>query len=332
MPAKIHHAIARQWELLKLLPNRLPGKSALELAAALDERGYKVSKRTVERDLNELILLFPLACNDRGTPFGWYWMPETYCELPGLTLAEAMTTRLLEDYLKPLLPTSILRTLAPRFKHAADKLAFQKESHLSTWTDKVRVVPAGLTLLPPEIDPLVLETVQEALLKDKQLEIQYRAAQRKQASTQTIHPLGLVQRGPVGYLVATAFDYEDVRLYALHRITAAIPNKQQCRRPRGFNLDDYIKTGALEFGDGKFIRLRASISPELANILRETPLTKDIQIKERRHDCLLTCTIVESWQLYWWILSQGAEIEILAPKKLRQAVMDGIKRAAEIYA
>lgn len=40
----------------------------------------------------------------------------------------------------------------------------------------------------------------------------------KAASTYHLHPLALVVRGPVTYLVATASDYPDVRLYALHRI------------------------------------------------------------------------------------------------------------------
>jgi hypothetical protein len=35
--------------------------------------GFTVSKRTVERDLNELSLIFPLERNDKSIPFGWHW-------------------------------------------------------------------------------------------------------------------------------------------------------------------------------------------------------------------------------------------------------------------
>jgi len=76
------HTIARQWQLLSLLPHRHPGMSATQLQAALARIGHKTTKRTVERDLNELATLFPLHCNAKGMPYGWYWQP-------GLTLDEA---------------------------------------------------------------------------------------------------------------------------------------------------------------------------------------------------------------------------------------------------
>ncbi|MNZ23550.1 WYL domain-containing protein [Pseudomonas sp. Marseille-Q5299] len=69
------HTIARQWQLLKLLPDRHPGMSSTQLQAALAKVGYKTSKRTVERDLNELASLFHLRCNNKGMPYGWYWQP-----------------------------------------------------------------------------------------------------------------------------------------------------------------------------------------------------------------------------------------------------------------
>ncbi len=76
------HTIARQWQLLKLLPGRHPGMSSTQLQTALTNVGHATSKRTVERDLVELATLFPLHCNSKGTPYGWYWQP-------GLNLGEA---------------------------------------------------------------------------------------------------------------------------------------------------------------------------------------------------------------------------------------------------
>ena len=75
------HTVARQWQLLNLLPHRHPGMSATQLQAALARIGHKTTKRTIERDLNELATLFPLQCNAKGMPYGWHWKP-------GLTLGE----------------------------------------------------------------------------------------------------------------------------------------------------------------------------------------------------------------------------------------------------
>lgn len=108
-----HHALARQWEILKTLPNRGPGITVRELADKIFEAGFSVTKRTIERDLTELSALFPLMHNDKGTPRGWHWMPGADADLPGLTLADALSLRIVEDLLRPLLPAAVLESLEP---------------------------------------------------------------------------------------------------------------------------------------------------------------------------------------------------------------------------
>jgi len=71
---KTRRTLARQWELLKLLPTRGVGKTAKELSEALNEAGFKVSKRQVERDLGELLEAFALDCNNASIPYGWRWV------------------------------------------------------------------------------------------------------------------------------------------------------------------------------------------------------------------------------------------------------------------
>lgn len=48
-----HQALARQWQVLRLLPTRPPGITSRELVARLEREGFSVTKRTVERDLAE---------------------------------------------------------------------------------------------------------------------------------------------------------------------------------------------------------------------------------------------------------------------------------------
>ena len=75
--------ISRQWALLRQLPNRSPGITSAELVWRLRDVGFNVSKRTVERDLNELSLIFPLERNDKSIPFGWHWSANVVGELRG---------------------------------------------------------------------------------------------------------------------------------------------------------------------------------------------------------------------------------------------------------
>lgn len=333
MPAKqTRHTLVRQWALLKLLPTRGPGKTAKELTDALNSDGYNISKRQVERDLIELYDAFGLDLNNASVPYGWRLPPHVPIDLPSITLAEALSLQLVEGTLKALMPPSMMHSLESRFLQAKRKLeTLEVENQASKWLHKVAVVSPSLPMLPPTIDPNVLEMVQDALLHNRQLSVEYNKFDAEQPSSQTLHPLGLVQRGPLIYLVATAFDYTDVHLYALHRIITASKTEYHATTPEGFSLESYIAKDTLQFGNNGTICLKAEIWDGLAQILRETPLSPDQQIEEINGALQLTASVTDSWQLRWWILSQGDGIEVIEPDTLRVDIANQLQRAAEQY-
>ncbi|MHC6223316.1 WYL domain-containing protein [Pseudomonas sp. X10] len=82
MPSATTRAtLSRQWALLRQLPGRSPGITSAELVWRLRDAGFNISKRSVERDLNELSLIFPLVRNDKSIPFGWHWSASAGGEL-----------------------------------------------------------------------------------------------------------------------------------------------------------------------------------------------------------------------------------------------------------
>jgi predicted DNA-binding transcriptional regulator YafY len=325
--------LLRQWQLLRCIPAKAPGKTVSELLEALDKEGFDVTRRTIERDLQTLSEPFKLTCNDKGTPQGWHYSSGTRLSLPEITVSDALSLCLLSEYLKPLLPASILSVMESRFDEADHLLSQVADKNIAAnWTDKVRVVPPALPLRPPVIAEGVLESVQEALLKDLQIECGYQQASADAPEPRRLHPLALVQRGPVMYLVATATSASQAKLYALHRFHKIEITDAPVVRPKGFNIDTYIAEGNLQFGNRKTLRLKASISEDLAFYLTETPLSEDMQIKERDEDYLLTATVADSWQLRWWVLSWGNGISIFGPTSLRREMARMIDRTRELYA
>lgn len=145
------------------------------------------------------------------------------------------------------------------------------------------------------------------------------------------HPFrcGLVQRGPITYLVATAFSYDDVRLYAVRRMQATTASDEDIQHPQGFSPDDLVAGEAFLFGACVMFRIETRISKELATILGETPLASDQQLRSEGMDFVMTATVSDSWQLRWWTLSQGWVIEVLSPALLRNKIG---QRLAEVVA
>lgn len=331
--ASPHDAIDRLLEMMKHLPSRGPGITARELTDRLKDAGYTVSKRTVERDLDHLRQHFSLYCNDKTSPYGWRWAEGGGPDLPGLSMAESLSLTLVEDLLRPLLPVAVLESLVPRFRQAQRKLAtLAAQNSRARWIDKVSHVPSHMPLLPPVIASGVLETVQNALLDERCLEVIYQRPETEEPLELVLHPLALVQRGEVTYLVATAFEYADVRIYAVHRIAHARQLAERSRIPADFSLNAYIAKGAFQFGDGVKLRLVARVSRGLAAILRETPLAQGQQLEELDEEFRLTVVLDDSWQLRWWILSQADDIIIEEPLELRREIGATLRRAARGYA
>lgn len=327
--------LLRHWQTLRLV-RRYPQKTtASELCTALEAEGFIVGKRTVERDLQSLSRIFPLVVDERSKPFGWSWDKDARAfDLPGISLSESLTLLMAREHLRSVMPSSTVSQMTPYFLLAEQKLtALDGRSGVAGWLDKVRIIPAVQPLIAPQIDEQVLATIQQGLLENRQCQVAYRKRDVGAADDYPIHPLGLIQRGLVLYLVCTIKTYADIRLLAVHRIQVASVLGLPVVTPDGFDLDAYLASGAMGWSATKPIHLVAAFSPEAGMHLQETPLSED-QVIESLPDGRLqvTATVLETQQLVWWLLGFGDGVEVLAPEQLRQQIIVKVQRLADRYA
>ena len=327
-------AIARQWEVLKIIPSaRSQGLKPSDFKNELGERGYEVSLRTVQRDLKALAEVFDIDCEpgEKNETF-WRWQSGAKLDIQSLELTDALTLRLIETSLRPLLPASVLKALEPRLQNAAEKLdAVNPRNAVSGWANKVASVLPMVPFIPPKIDQSVLETVQDCLLKDFVITCRYRSVAAEKPKELKLHPLGLVQRGPVTYLIATAFHYEEPRPFALHRMSAVQNTYETVKRPKGFSLKQFIDDGGMGFGEATPINLVARISPMLARELEETKLSAHQKIKPDGDWFRIEATVQDTWQLRWWLLSKAVDLTVLEPAELRSQIREHLNVAMEAY-
>lgn len=333
--ASTHSALNRQWELLRQLPPQPPGISCADLVGRLAAAGYEVSKRTVERDLVDLSRQFPLQCNDKGQPYGWHWAPGAMAELPGISLSEALSLALVEQSLCSLLPSAMLKALAPRFSHARAKLEnLARDNRIARWPDKVASISPTLNFISPAVDNDVVAVLHEALLKERQVRCSYYSAHNDKLRYLTLNPLAIVQRGQVSYLIGTAAPYSDVRQYALHRFREVEALATPAENLEQFSLDEYLATGALQFGSAQHmehIALTAWVGDGLARLLAETPLSIDMRLVPLEEGYRLQATVADSWQLEWWVLSQGENFVVEAPDGFRSRIGQKLANASNRY-
>lgn len=326
--------LLRQLAMLRYIPQHPRQITARELTERVESEGYVVSKRTVERDLLSLSATFPLISNDRSRPFGWSWSKDAEAfALPGMSPLQALTLELAHDHLATLLPASLLETLAPYFKCAEGVLSSgDGVKKLASWRNKVAIVPPNQPLIPPNYPEAIIEAVHSALLSEQQLEISYTSREQGETKTYPVHPLGIVQRGAVTYLVATLSDYTDIRLLAVHRIQSAQVLDQPAKTPKQFDLAKYIRQGAFGFEESGEIKLVVRFTTPAAEHLRETPLSQDQQIEPDQPGWVrLQATVPDTAQLRWWLLGFGDQVEVLEPSALRDEFVNMTQSLHSIY-
>jgi predicted DNA-binding transcriptional regulator YafY len=328
---------------------RLSGRSELwitvsEVVKDLKDQGYAVEIHSIRRDLKSLLETHQqLECNDNsnqagepinGLAHGYRWAGKDSQTNCGITLPEALSLVMVERYLSQSLPVLLTRSLHDIFNKAHQTLELHKKSQITQWPEKFCVIQPAQPLIPPELSHEILVVIHEALLNEKQLKVTYRATNRPDAKEKEyrLHPLGLIQRGPVTYLAAMTNDYEDVYLYALHRMQAAQVLEQDCRHNPAFNLSDYAEKQG-HFGSATTIHLKARICDHLALILEETRLSEN-QIISPVNDSgfrEITADVSNTWQLRWWILGECDRIEVLAPEELRLQIAESLLRCNQQY-
>jgi predicted DNA-binding transcriptional regulator YafY len=320
-------------EMLRAIPRE--GKvSTADLARRLEEAGFPINKRSVQRDLERLSQLYPLIVDMSSKPYGWQWARDAKpISLPGLSEAEALTFNLVERHLEGLLPLSTLSDLEPYFRAAREKLASSSSrSPLGNWTRRIRVVAPQQPLLAPKLNREVRRAVTLALLQSVQLEISYFAPWTDAPKKHRIHPLGLVQHGAVFYLCVRFYEYPEPRMLALHRITAAKPIELRAEPPEGFDLDQWIEEGAFGFGElGKPIKLDIEFKDHAGDVLLETRLSEDQTNTGTAGNLRIRATVMDTQRLRWWILGFGSRVKVHAPRALRQEIAQQHRDAAASY-
>ena len=313
--------VFRYLAILQTIPAHPARKATARILAELREKDpeFNVNARTMQRDLEYLSGRFPITCEAVGRTNHWYWIDShAMTQLPAMTEHTAFALRLANEYLRPLMPPATLRLLDGYFQHANRLL---KGSALGRWANRARIVSRGPALTPPPVREDVQRAAYDALLSNRLLEINYRSRSQGRSQKVTLNPLGLVFRDTVAYLVATAWNYPDVRHYALHRMSKAQLLHQPARTPSGFRLANHIRD-ELRFSyplSSEKIPLRVAVSREVADHLAERRLSVDQRITHQSGDrVLVEASVADTQELRWWLLGFGSAVEVLSPAPLRE--------------
>jgi len=280
--------------------------TAAELAEELE-----ISERTARRDLEALAMAGIPVYSQAGRGGGWSLLGGSRTDLSGLTAAEARTLFLVAG------PSA---SATPQIKAALRKLVralpepFRAEAEAAASAVVIDPASWDRTHVPT---PAHLDELQRAVVEGVQVQIVYAAPDRPETE-RTVHPLGLVAKASVWYLIA-ATD-AGMRTFRLSRVRAVTPTKDPVERPEGFDLETHWRSVVAEL-DEKRVTFRATARVEAEAIpwLRSSLGTR-LSVREENAGDLVEIEI-RSWSarsLAGELAGFGRWVEILHPAEVRE--------------
>jgi len=260
---------------------------------------------------------------------GYAYRDRTYA-LPSVFLAEGelLALVLAEQVARHYLGTAVEAPLAAAIAKLRRSLPETVTVQLGELADGFRIAGGATVDVPLELLADVQRAIRERLL----LRLTYYTASRNETSEREIEPHFLANVSGDWMLVAWDRLRGADRTFMLSRIQEhAVLETRFARRPE-LESDRYSASRfATEYGLEPYsVALR--FDAEKARWIRERTWHPSQSLEEQEDGrVILKMTVAGHGDLFRWILSHGAHVEILAPDWLRERVVEEWRRAVDTY-
>ncbi|CAG8865203.1 hypothetical protein PS627_01156 [Pseudomonas fluorescens] len=220
---------------------------------------------------------------------------------------------------------------------------------------RIRTGTRFTVLNPGDYNPDHLETIQNAMRQDASLEVLYRPREAGDVQcTYFLKPLALSYQDSNIYLSAFVGREEwppgkepepgTVRgkyssngpgtlcALMLHRMVSVRNTVVTVAEPAGYDPASLeTQRDLVTIHSAGAVDLRLRLSPNLHNRLTENPLCDNQRMTQDPYGWVLECQVEDTQGLRLFLLSNAADIEVLAPTELRMHVRRTLGKALELY-
>jgi predicted DNA-binding transcriptional regulator YafY len=173
-----------------------------------------------------------------------------------------------------------------------------------------------------------LPPLRRAIIERRTVRFHYHTRYAKEGqsarNTREADPYGIVHLGEAWYLIAHCHLREDIRNFKVDRMREVEVLDQTFERPPGFRLDANEK-------DNRNLIVRALFSPDVAPWVRESRSYYVTYMEDRSDGLLVTLRAHVENEVFNWLLSWGADVEILEPASLKEKLTDEAKKILKKY-
>jgi predicted DNA-binding transcriptional regulator YafY len=317
--------LARQWQLIQRLARHRAGCGLDDLA---DELGCV--RRTVYRDLDALMYAgFPVV-SERRAGRVYYRFLETFRlgDVP-FTSDEILALAFGEDLLRALEGTVFHDSIRSALTKIRAGLSPELAGYLAQLGQSFRVLPGPHKNYARFRE--IIQQLNDAVLSRHTVHMRYRTGSTGRVTTRDLDPYRVWYRGGALYVIGHDHRSGEVRTFAVDRIREPALQERRFEVPDDFDFEARTAS-AFGIAAGPVAAVRIRFAPPLAPHVREHVWHPSQEIRDLDDGGVeLSMEVGEGLELRNWVLSFGADAEVMAPESLRREVREELARAAARY-
>ena len=168
-------------------------------------------------------------------------------------------------------------------------------------------------------------------MKQKTCEVEYHSFSDDRVKKYSVDPLTFCEYNGGIYLFAVATKYDEIRLLAVERIKKLTVTNNTFEYPDDFDPDALLEEAfGLVYDDP--IKVKIKFSADQARYIQERCWSKNQKIENQKDGSIILSMTTSGWfEVKKWLLSYGAEAELLEPADKRKEIKEEAKLLANLY-
>lgn len=325
--AKTESPLRRQWMLLRLLCSRRLGLTVAELSQELE-----TSSKTIRRDLDTFRTV-GFAVEEVVGEFGRksYKLPIRQEPPLAFTYDEALAMYLGRRHLDSLTGTVFWEAAQRAFRKIRSALSDEAIAYIEKLAGSIHVTSFGWGNYADKAE--LIDQILIAIEDYHPLIITYQPERSTEPVEYEIYPYSLVQHQGSLYLIAWSRDSAAIRHFKIDRLIEIHQRSDLgFSPPDGFDVSKHLENSFGIYHGTDSMTVRVRFSAKVARYVTEKQWHANQKVRKLRNGSVeLTFTLATTAEVRQWIMSFGADAEVLEPEALRREIRKHAADLCSIY-
>lgn len=317
----------RQIYILSLLSQNPIGYTADEIVEKLKKWDVVLTKRTINRDIDELSMSYAIEEEERNGKT--YFLARKFSmENVDLTIQDLMAISFMQQLVQQYEHTIMGKAAEEMLQKIASNTGNLNRKHLEELSKTIRFIDRN-EWKNQDVKPEIEQMITAAIEKQNKIEIQYHSWNSDETTKRVIHPYSMTFIDQ--YLCVEGYCElrKELRTFRLSRIQNVTVLKEQFQIPETYHKKEEDKFIYLGGKDKEQLIIQFDV--ETGRYIREYEAHRADRLTENEEGVLFEKRTAITTEVIRWILRFGAGAKVVQPENLKEQIKTEIEKMKKLY-